>query len=105
MAAVLLFLIYCEQVRAEEDDAGPVGVAKGYRALLAAGLFTFSVLLVLLLRSPGPMELLHFLLPGAALAAFLTWNEHRFDRGSSGPRWQRLWRMLLPFVVGAPCRW
>jgi hypothetical protein len=92
VAAALLALVYREQVRAKPRTAGDVAARRGwYSWLTAAALALFGVLGLAFLRSGAPeMNLLHFMLPLAGLAAFLIYEEFRLDRGPSWPRFTRL---------------
>ena len=109
IAGVLLFLVYREQ---ESGDAAPVEGAAGqagpardslYRIVVAAGLVTFVMALgTLIMGAPGIDFHLNYLVPGAALAVALVWNERRLNgrQRSSAGRFKTLASVTLPFVAG-----
>lgn len=99
VAATLLVLVHHEQLGAAAGgDRGPT---RAFRLFVAAGLSGFAGLLVLLVRPrAAPMELLHFVVPGLALAAYLIWNESRLDAAGEGVRWRRLVALVAPFAAG-----
>jgi hypothetical protein len=93
-----LYLVYREQVDA------PARLDRGGPSLLllihGLGMVVFVGLLVALVRPRGaPMEWLHFVLPGAALSAFVVWGEWS-RRERSRERVRRLVRAFAPFTVG-----
>ncbi len=103
VAAALLFLVYREQVlhaesRQQELSAGP---ARGFRVATASAVVAFAGVVALLVsRSPGPMEIFHFLLPVFALCGLLLWNESQIEAGGTGERWRRLLGLVGPFAAG-----
>ena len=98
VAAGLLFLVYCEQLRAPPALAGrPFGFACFKTGALA--LFALA-LLKLVARQAAAMEFLHFVVPGWLLAGFLAWSEWREGRGPSATRFRRLFGLLTPFLLG-----
>src|SRR5207249_2766561 len=52
-------------------------------------------------RRAGAVELIDFVVPVAALAAWLTWQLWSEPAGSSRDRFARLGRLVLPFALGA----
>src|SRR5207245_9169000 len=98
VAAVLLFLVYREHCLAREQ-ARPGG--RGYVRTVGAGLLALVVLVAgLIRRRAGAVELIDFVVPVAALTAWLTlqlWSERA---GSSRDRFARLGRLVLPFALG-----
>ncbi len=101
VAAAMLFLLYREQ--SLSGEAAETSNRRRPRALplmIAASLLTFGLVLAMLIaRTPRPMEILHFLVPGLALGALLLWREHRLAPAAG--RWVRLMGLFLPFVAGA----
>jgi hypothetical protein len=108
VAAVLLFLGYRERELSREGggEEGEEGSASSiaYALLVTAGGACFVGWLALVFRSrSAPMDLLHFVAPGAALAAVVVaaeWGPRR-GRGTLGSRLTRIGRLVLPFAIGA----
>jgi len=99
VAAVLLFLVYREHCLAREE-ARPGG--RGYVGTVGAGLLVLVALVAALIRRrAGVVELIDFLVPVAALTAWLTWQLWSEPAGSSRDRFTRLGRLVLPFALGA----
>ncbi len=100
VAAALLALTYREQLETRAARPGPAR-SRAFQLLTGAALVLFCVLLAgLVARTPRTMELLHFVLPGAALCAFLLWHEDRLATGGFGERAARLVRLAWPFAAG-----
>lgn len=100
IAAAILFFIYREQLEARADPRG-TGRVTAYRVATTAGLMLLIGLLGALMRSRhGPLEILHFVLPGAALATFLVWHEWSASPPPGRGRFARLWRLAAPFTLG-----
>jgi hypothetical protein len=113
VAAALLFLVYHEE-ELTRAGAGTVHEARpGSRWMLAlkaiAGLLFVALLVrlvwpVLISTSPGQglNVVLHFVLPGSAIAGFLVWSEWRANFGGpAGRRLGRLAGLIVPFAAGA----
>jgi hypothetical protein len=101
VAAGLLFLVYCEQLRAPAAVAGQPGRPLGFACFKTAALALFALaLLKLVAGQAAAMELLHFVAPGWLLAFFLGWSEWRDGRGPSATRFHRLVGLLTPFLLG-----
>ena len=100
LVAIVLALLLAEQEEAPSSESGPrLG---WYGGVLVAGLGVVVIGLVgVLARRLAPSEALDFLLPGAALCAFLGWNELRCRRGAAAPRFARAGRLLVPVLAGA----
>ena len=98
VAAALLHLVYREQL-----DAAPTPAGGRPSVLLMLDALAMAVLVGLLLAlvrtRSAPMEVLHFVAPGAALAALVVWSEWHHG-GPSLPRLARLARTLVPFAAG-----
>lgn len=99
VAAVLLFLAFHEQERARAfESTRRSGV---YSALLAVGVLGFVLALAVLVRHRFDVrEVVHFVVPGAAVAALVVANERRAGAGSAVVRIAALWRIVTPFVLG-----
>jgi len=101
VAGVLLFLAYREQELSARE--GQPGERRSYAFLAAYGL-GLSILVVLLVflvgPRPAPMEVLHFIIPGAALGTIVLWNEARVRRGGFVSRLRRLLYLVTPFGLG-----
>ena len=80
------------------------GERRGVSALLvveSGAMLAFVACLVLLIRSRlHPSEVAQFVLPGAAVAAVLVWNEATQGRGSFVSRLRALLRSIGPFALG-----
>ncbi|MFQ5743486.1 MAG: ArnT family glycosyltransferase [Acidobacteriota bacterium] len=63
-------------------------------------LVLLAFLLILALSGTGAAEYVHFLLPGATLAALYLWNERQEAHGSSRTRLSTLARLIGPFALG-----
>lgn len=111
VAGALLFLVLREQhdsaAAARERSGEPVGAASAllYPAFVAASLVAFVVAVgVLISAGPGIDIRIHFLVPGAAVAAALLWSERTLGLGRAGvgsaERFARLLRLAAPFVAG-----
>ena len=119
VAAVLLFLVYREHclarvltpvppLRVAERGPGGEGSnaerehARTYMGTVTAGLLVLVALVAALIRRrTGAVELIDFLVPVAALTAWLTWQLWSEPAGSSRDRFTRLGRLVLPFALGA----
>ena len=110
VAAGLLFLVFREQelggdppFDGTDDTAGSNTRSTIYSAFVIGGLLVFVLALVRLVhRSGGSDYLVHFVFPGAALAAALTYNEWAVGtrRGTSRSRFSALARLVVPFLAG-----
>lgn len=101
VAGALLFVVY--QAHAESRAAAESnGVRGGAYALFATGALTmFVAALVILVRHQlYAAEVVHFILPGALVAALLVWNEWTVPAGVSRTRFAALTRLLGPFLLG-----
>ena len=109
VAAVLLFLAFQEQSlsrargqRAEPDRRDEPGGRPGAYAVFAfSSLLLFLALLVnLVFDWLGAGEIIHFVLPAAALVAFYVWNERVGPARPSRQRFVALTRLVTPFALG-----
>lgn len=101
VAGILLSCVYDEQLAAQADRGEHATGGRGYSIFVTACLTLFVAALALLVRRDlGASELLQFLVPGAALAAFLVRREWALQAGPSAPRMRRLFRTTLPFIAG-----
>lgn len=104
VAAVLLFLVFREQLIADQDGAG--GRSWGFGWFTIAGLLAFCAGITLLVGSLPPdlvnvMSIVHFAVPGWILAALLIRNEVHLRGLAGGPRWRRLATAGAAFLAGA----
>ncbi len=101
VAAALLFLAYREQAL---SSGGSGFSRKGFPAFLlfkALACAAFLGLLLFVVRSRLElMDVLHFVLPAAAVAGVLVGSEAREGEGSVGQRFRALSRLLVPFGLG-----
>ena len=106
VAAVLLFLAFREQflLRATRQPAehNETRARPGaYTQFAFAFLLLFLALLVYLVAGRlGTQELIHFVLPAAALAVLFVWNERTGPTGPSRERFATLTRLVAPFALG-----
>jgi len=100
IAAVLLFLVCRERALVDPTPGRPVRRWGVYPVASGAGLTGFVALLVWLVRGQLAVpEIVHFVLPGAALAAFVAWECASAEQGGR-QRWAALLRLVVPFAVG-----
>jgi len=101
LAAVALFLV--SQAHADARTTHAAGArGAGYAAFVTAGLTLFvGALLLLVRRQAHAPELVHFVLPGASIAALLAHDEWRRPAGLAGARFRALARLAGPFLAGA----
>lgn len=101
VAGVLLFLLFREQCLSANQVERPRRSSLLYRLFMTAGLAAFlAVLAWMMLRRLDGRELLHFLLPAAALVAVLIFRERRIDAAASAARFTTFFRIAAPFLVG-----
>jgi hypothetical protein len=100
VAGGLLFLVF--EAQAASAGSAPAGrTPRAYRALLIAGLAVLLALLVRLVQGRvGPAESVHFVLPGAVLAAVVLAAEWRGPPGADRERFRALFGHVLPFLGG-----
>ena len=109
LAAALLFFIYREQWNARErqkTEPTPGATAhrggRLYQAFVTGGLGLFVLALAdLISQRPTAGNYFQFLLPGAAIAGFLMWEEWHVASSENWLRFRRLFSMGLPFLAGA----
>jgi hypothetical protein len=101
VAAALLYLAFREQVAAERLEEAGRGLPLFF-LFQAASVIGFLFVLMSVVRSHlGPMELLHFVVPSAAVGAVLLrrcWEGRR--RGTLGRRCRELTSRVAPFGLG-----
>jgi hypothetical protein len=100
LAAIVLALLLVEQEDAPATDGGATLGAYG-GVLLAALALVVTALFGVIEPRLAPSEALDFFVPGAAICAFLGWNEVTRRRGASRPRFARAFHLLLPVAAGA----
>jgi hypothetical protein len=100
LAGGVLALVFHEQEVRRGDAPGGKGPA-AYRLFVISALILFVAALgVFVAARPGLRTLVHFVLPGAALAALLAVREAGVA-GPSAPRFAALARLVGPFLGGA----
>jgi hypothetical protein len=105
LAAGVLALLFLEQTDppgADVDgEAARAGGSAGWRVLLGLGLAAFTLALMALVRPRmGASEVLHFVVPGAALSALIVWNERHAPALPFARRLRRALRLMGPFLLG-----
>jgi len=101
LAGALLFLVFHAHAHSRER-LDPTQTAPVYRGFVAAGLGLFVAMLSYLIRARmGTAELVHFVLPGSLLAAVVLAAEWRSPCGPSAARFAELFRLVIPFLLGA----
>ena len=102
VAAALLFFVYREQLLSRDNVGSPGLASLPYRVFTTCGLGAFVLVLTRLIsQRPTAGEYFQFLLPSAALVAFLLWREWRQPRARGLLRFRRLFSMGAPFLAGA----
>ncbi|MCE9608000.1 MAG: glycosyltransferase family 39 protein [Planctomycetia bacterium] len=99
IAAVGLFLVYCEQCRAERDAAPRSRLMLPFT--LAVACVAVALPLLLVRRQSGVVTFAMFVLSGTLLSVLLVVNEWRVGHGTLTMRLKRLSGLLLPFGLGA----
>ncbi|MGH8542918.1 MAG: ArnT family glycosyltransferase [Gammaproteobacteria bacterium] len=100
IAAGLLVLAYFEQT---EHAAGKSSLNGNRRYSILLTITTFALIIMLLLVVNGRMELVrvfHFVLPGAAVALFLVWEEWRLPPALFRSRARSILSLVGPFLTG-----
>jgi hypothetical protein len=98
VAGVLLYLVFRAQhiERSPSEEGG-----SGYAVFVSACLAMFVVVLAMLVRRAFRLpELVQFVLPGAAVAAFLSYNEWTNRANDGRRRFLALVSECLPFFAG-----
>ncbi|HYK83074.1 MAG TPA: glycosyltransferase family 39 protein [Gemmatimonadales bacterium] len=100
VAGVLLFLVFRERALLDASPGPRVAGWQAYPLAVGTGLLSFVVVLVWLIhRQLGVVELVQFVAPGAALAAF-AYHESATGGGRAAERMATLFRLVAPFAVG-----
>jgi hypothetical protein len=98
VAAVLLFLVYRESLLDGPSAARPRW--RAYPVAIGAALTVFVALLFWLVHTQLAVpEIVQFVVPGVALAAFVAREAARTE-APAGRRWTRLLALLAPFAAG-----
>jgi hypothetical protein len=106
IAAGLLFLVYRDQ-QIHGDELGATPRRSWFTVFVCASLVCFCLFLVMLVRSRlTPMDVIHFVLPGCTLAAFLIVNQWRVGESNAGQlapveRMKRLTTSVGLFLLAA----
>jgi Dolichyl-phosphate-mannose-protein mannosyltransferase len=105
VAGVLLFLVFCEQSLADDDQTASDKNKHGstaYSCFVAVSLALFLGFLArLVLPESDGSELVHFFLPSTALSCLLVARERGSSAAGSWIRFQRFFALALPFLAGA----
>jgi hypothetical protein len=97
-----LFLLFHAQVQSNRDAEADGRPSTGFLLLEAAGCLGLIIALVSMLGERRTvMDILHFVVPLAAVATVLLWCEWREGRGDLQTRIRRAWALLGPFAAGA----
>ncbi len=100
VAGVLLFLAFRERVLLADSPNGSAGRWRAYPVAIGGALLCFVALLVWLVRTRlAVAEVVHFVLPGATLAAFV-YHESATSNESGWKRCASLARLVSPFAIG-----
>jgi hypothetical protein len=102
VAAVLLFLVFREQILNQSVEAQPSRARYVYRLFSILGLLAFLAMIVLMMwRRFDDREFVQFFLPSGALVGLLIWRElHGQYSAQDGRRFTTLFQMAAPFVLG-----
>jgi hypothetical protein len=101
VAGVLLFLVFQSHERARAGAGAAPAAGRAYAAFVTAALALFVIaLLGLIRRLFFAPEILHFVVPGAALAWLLARREWTLPAGTSRARFAGLAELLVPFLAG-----
>jgi len=101
IAAMLLFFVYREQSLSRALE-GPTRRSLAYLAFLTLALSLLVVaLLKLVFNVAEAADFLHFVFPGAAIAALLMARERTPARVPSLARFRLLFQMVVPFLLSA----
>jgi hypothetical protein len=103
IAGVLLFFVYREQSGGRTSPQRAAETSRAYSGFVTASLLAFVLSIGILLQQQFDVaDLFHFVLPNAALAAFLMVREWsgRGQSHASAERFQALFRMVMPFLAG-----
>jgi hypothetical protein len=99
VAGVLLFLVFHAWSRA--SNGVPARAGRGYAAFVTAALLLFVAALLTVVRGRlSAPDLIQLVLPGAAVAALLAWQEWSRPAGDDASRFAGLARLLVPFLAG-----
>jgi hypothetical protein len=99
VAGVLLFLVYRER-ELLTSPRGPGARWRAYPLAIGAALVGFVALLAWLVRPRlAVAEVVHFVLPSAALAGYIYHESVTADEGD-GRRFASLFRLVTPFAIG-----
>ena len=101
VAAVLLFLIFREQLVHRSEESGKGAASILYRIFVTGSLLLFLAFVIYLVRPPTQRTCqLHLIIPAAAVVAVLLSRERFHSSATSTQRFSFLLRTLLPFLGG-----
>jgi hypothetical protein len=100
VAGVLLFLVFQaqEQGRVERGRARQRAIA--YAMLMSGALLLLVAALVALVHQLRAAEVVHFVVPATMIAGLLVRGEWSWTDGTNMMRFQRLMRLVVPFLLG-----
>lgn len=100
VAAGLVVLAYVEQLERGPGKSTTSG-RRAYSILLTLAAISLIALLVLVVNGKmEPERAFHFVLPGAAVALVLVWEEWRWPRAALRSRLPNLLSLVVPFLIG-----
>ena len=101
VAGVILFLVFQVDAAGSAAEGTTKPASRLYAAFVTACLVVFVVALLMVIRGAiRPAELMHFVLPGACVAALVAYNAWRNPAADGDRRFARLAQRLLPFAAG-----
>jgi len=99
VAAVLLFLAWREQILARSRGSGERSVAFAVVKTVLGAVYVAVLVMAFRVRS-SPIDVIHFVVPGAALTLLLVASEWREGRGGFVERARGMLRLTVPFAAG-----
>lgn len=103
VAGVLLFLVYREQLLNRSANSGRAFGSVLYRIFVVGSLLLFLTSIFYLIHPRESGRFVHFVIPVAAVTAVLIANERHPSSANSWRRFASLFRMIIPFLLGAMC--
>lgn len=100
VAAVLLFLVFREQVLNHSSKSGRTFSTIRYRVFLAISLLVFVYAILWLVHPQESGRFIHFVVPVVAVSAVPILRDRNSSSVHSGQRFACLLQMLIPFLLG-----